>query len=143
MTTQNYLNHSRFPQNRNRFFPIFLLSLFLGAVINILDPLALDGKLWSLLMSALCLGLIMMWYSIRYMVLNVQDRAIRAEENFRHFILVGKPLPVELSRGQIVALRFASDSEMPELAKRAVNEKLTRKSIKKAIQQWRPDLNRA
>jgi len=85
----------------------------------------------------------MMWYSLRYMVIKVQDRAIRAEENLRHFILTGKALPPELTVGQIVALRFASDAELPELAKRALAEKLSRKAIKKSIQQWRPDLYRA
>jgi hypothetical protein len=74
--------------------------------------------------------------------LKVQDRVIRTEENFRHFVLTGKPLDPQLRIGQIVALRFASDAEFPELAKRASAEKLRSSEIKKAIQQWRPDTYR-
>jgi hypothetical protein len=81
------------------------------------------------------------WYT-RWFALRAQDRAIRAEENFRHFILTGKPLDSRLRMGQIIALRFASDEEMPALAKRAVEEKLSQKEIKKAIKTWKPDYNR-
>lgn len=143
MATQNYSNHSHFPVNSNRYFPILLAIIFLGSVINIFEPLLLAGKLWALVLMALCLAIISMWYAIRIMVLRVQDRAIRAEENFRHFILTGKPLPMELKVGQIVALRFASDAEFPNLVNRALTEKLSRKAVKKAIKEWRPDLNRA
>jgi Family of unknown function (DUF6526) len=143
MGTQNYANHSRFPYNRNRTFPLFLLVIFVGSVVNVLDPLLLAGKLWSLVLVTVCMALILMWYSLRFMVIKVQDRAIRAEEALRHFILTGKPLPTELTSGQVVALRFASDVEFPDLVKRALSEKLSRKAIKKAVQQWRADLSRA
>ncbi len=143
MTTQNFANHSRFPRNRNRTFPLFLVLVFVGSIVNVFQPLLLTGNFWALILVVVCMALIMMWYSLRYMVIKVQDRAIRAEENLRHFILTGKALPPELTVGQIVALRFASDAELPELAKRALAEKLSRKAIKKSIQQWRPDLYRA
>ena len=75
--------------------------------------------------------------------LRAQDRAIRAEENFRHFILTGKPLPAELKLGQIIALRFAADEEFVGLVGKAIAEKLSVNDIKKAIQQWRADHHRA
>ena len=143
MTTQNYANHSRFPRNRNRYFPIFLLVLFLASIVNVYAPLLLAGKFWALVMVSFSMALIMMWYSLGYMAIKVQDRAIRAEETLRHFILTGKALPLELTVGQIVALRFAADEEFPALAKRAVAEKLSRKQIKQAILNWRPDHYRA
>lgn len=143
MATQNFANHSRFPSNANRYFPLFLLMIFVGSVINIYEPLLLAGKLWALVLTTLCLAVISLWYSVRVMVIRVQDRAIRAEENLRHYVLTGKLLPAALNLAQIVALRFASDAEMPELAQRAVVEKLSRKAVKQAIKAWRPDLNRA
>jgi hypothetical protein len=82
------------------------------------------------------------WYA-RAFALRAQDRAIRAEENFRHFILTGKPLNKQLRMGQIIALRFASDEEFPALAAKAIVEKLSNKKIKQAIQNWKPDYNRA
>jgi hypothetical protein len=73
----------------------------------------------------------------------VQDRAIRAEENMRHYIMTGKLLDRQLTMPQIIALRFASDAEFLELAKRAIDEKLTNKQIKEAIKDWRADHHRA
>lgn len=143
MATQNYANHYRFPRSRNRGFPLFLTVIFVASIVNVFQPLLLGGNYWALVLVAVTLSLIMMWYSLRYMVVKVQDRAIRAEENLRHFVLTGKLLPTGLTLKQIVGLRFASDAEFPELAKRALVEKLSRKDIKKSIQEWRPDLNRA
>jgi hypothetical protein len=73
---------------------------------------------------------------------EAQDRAIRAEENLRHYVLTGKLFDTALETRQIIALRFASDLELPALARRAIAERLTPDAIKKAIQVWRPDLYR-
>ena len=90
------------------------------------------------LVAAVILGL---WYS-RVFALKAQDRAIRAEENFRHFILTGKPLDKQLHISQVIALRFASDEEFPALAKKAAAEKLSQKQIKQAVQNWKADYYR-
>jgi hypothetical protein len=87
------------------------------------------------------LFIIIFWYA-RVFALKAQDRAIRAEENFRHYLLTGKPFDKELRLSQIIALRFASDAEMPGLAKKAVAEKLSQKEIKQAITNWRADHHR-
>jgi hypothetical protein len=79
---------------------------------------------------------------VRTYALKVQDRAIRAEESLRHFILTGKPLDSRLRLGQIIALRFASDEEFPELARQAVDQSMTGKQIKESIRQWRADHHR-
>jgi hypothetical protein len=50
-----------------------------------------------------------------------------------------RPRIPELTEGQLCGLRFASDAELPKLVERALNEKLSRRDIKKSIQNWRPD----
>jgi hypothetical protein len=86
--------------------------------------------------------LLVMLFKSRSFALTAQDRAIRAEENLRHFVLTGKRLDSRLTIRQIVALRFASDEELPSLAQRAVGENLTNGAIKKAIKNWRADTYR-
>jgi len=76
---------------------------------------------------------------VRTYALKAQDRAIRAEENLRHFILTGKPFDSRLNIRQIIALRFASDEELPTLAKKAAEENLRSKEIKQQIKDWRAD----
>ena len=80
-----------------------------------------------------------MYVYVRLFPLKAQDRAIRAEENFRYYLLTGKPLPDGLRMGQIIALRFASDEEFPALVTRALKENLRSKEIKQAIQKWKAD----
>ena len=75
--------------------------------------------------------------------MKVQDRAIRAEESLRYFILTGKPFDKKLQMNQIIALRFASDEEFELLVQKAVTENLSSIQIKQLIQNWRPDLDRA
>jgi hypothetical protein len=79
---------------------------------------------------------------LRTFPLMAQDRAIKAEENLRHFALTGKLLDGRLTLSQIIALRFASDNEFVILADRAIIENLSNKDIKKAIQYWRADHHR-
>ena len=97
------------------------------------------GMMFSLLTVAVTL----VHFSARIMVLRAQDRAIRAEENLRHFVLTGKLHSPGLRLGQIIALRFAPDEEMPELARRAEAENLKPDDIKKAIKNWKGDYHRA
>ena len=72
------------------------------------------------------------WY-VRGFALKAQDRAIRAEENFRYYLATGKVFPKELTMGQIIALRFAADDEFIALVTKAVAEKLSNKEIKSQI----------
>jgi hypothetical protein len=72
----------------------------------------------------------------------VQDRIIRLEERLRLASLLDAPMGArigELTVSQLVALRFASDAEVPALVARALNDKLDRKTIKASIQNWRGD----
>jgi hypothetical protein len=83
-----------------------------------------------------------LWIYIRTFPLKAQDRAIRAEENLRHYVLTGKLFPAELKLPQIIALRFAPDSEYLALLDRAIKENLSNKEIKAAIQNWKADHHR-
>jgi hypothetical protein len=82
------------------------------------------------------------FFHARIFGLKAQDRAIRAEENFRHFILTNRMLDSRLTMSQMVALRFASDEEFPALAQKAADQKMSSKDIKKAIKNWRGDYYR-
>ncbi|MBH9967333.1 DUF6526 family protein [[Bacillus] enclensis] len=74
--------------------------------------------------------------------MQLQDRIIRNEENFRHYRLTGRDLDRRLSVKQVIALRFAPDEEFPGLAARTLDEDLSSKDIKKAVQNWRADHHR-
>lgn len=75
----------------------------------------------------------------RTFALKVQDRAIRAEENFRYYVLTGKRLDPNITLRQVIALRFASDEEFVDLVEKAATQNLKPNEIKKLIRNWRGD----
>jgi hypothetical protein len=114
---------------------------FIGSAINLFK--ANSENLYDASLMALAFFLLFNITGMaRMYALKAQDRAIRAEENFRHFILTGKPLDNRLRMAQIIALRFAADQEFPTLAQRAITENLNPAQIKKEISVWKPDYNR-
>jgi Family of unknown function (DUF6526) len=142
MAEQNYKNHTRLVAGFHGVTFLLIIGFIAGSIITYVH--AHDGvvKHAAMIMIVGAVALLgVAWYT-RVFSLKAQDRAIRAEENFRHYILTGKPFDKEVRLGQIIALRFASDEEMPALAKRAVAEKLSPKQIKEAIQNWRADYHR-
>lgn len=142
MKEQNFKNHAKLvPGFHYTALPI-LLGLFIGSIVNLVH--AEEGHFLSAsLIFGMCIVLILVSYYARSFALRAQDRAIRAEENFRHFILTGNQLPSGLGVSQIIALRFASDEEFPALTAKAISENLSNKQIKESIQQWRADNYRA
>jgi uncharacterized protein YqhQ len=143
MSEQNYQNHRRMVPGFHYLSSFLILILLIGAVVNLYRSVDDHGNLYSASLIALIpiiLGL-MFWY-LRAFALRAQDRAIRAEENFRHFILTGKPLDKRLRMGQIIALRFASDEELNALAQKAISDNMKAEDIKKAIQHWKGDYHR-
>lgn len=143
MQEQSYSNHSRLVKGFHGLTAVAITALITGSFVNLYHSFQQKDNLYSA--SLICLaGLIMVllfWY-IRSFPLKAQDRAIRAEEGLRYFILTGKRLDNRLRLSQIIALRFASDKEFPALAEQAVSENLSSADIKKAIQHWRADHHR-
>lgn len=144
METQNYANHRRYVPMYHGVLAFLLIVTFVGSLVNLYLSFGDHQRVYSaslITVLTLC-GLIQFWYS-RAFATAVQDRAIRAEENLRHFTMTGKLFDPKLRMGQIIALRFASDEEFLVLAKRAIDEQLSREDIKKAIKTWRADHHRA
>lgn len=135
---QNYSNHTRFDPPFHFFvLPVFAISLILTIVHLVRRP-----GLHSAWVVVFMLAALVAIFKIRLNALKVQDRIIRLEERMRLERLLDaslRPRIGELTEGQLVALRFASDSELPALAAKALAEKLSKADIKKAIQKWRPD----
>ena len=122
----------------------FLLVLTLiGSCVNLYMSMGDHQRLYSaslIVVLSVC-GLLLFWFT-RTFACKVQDRAIRAEENLRHFALTGKLLDPRITIRQVVALRFAPDAEFVPLARRAGEESLAPDAIKRAIKIWRVDNDR-
>ena len=143
MKEQNYKNHARFdPAYHAVLFGIVVLTL-IGSGVNLWKSLGDHQRLYSAaLLVALTAATLLLMFICRIYALKAQDRAIRAEENLRHFVLTGKLLDARLSVKQIVALRFAPDDEFPALAAKAAAENMEPDAIKQAVQDWRADYYR-
>jgi len=135
---QSYANHARLdPGFHFVLLPLVLVALILSIISLVRHP-GLHSTLWLLLTIALFLTA----EKARSYALKAQDRVIRLEERLRLSMLLPeatRPRIVELTEPQLIALRFASDAEVPALAMRALNEGLTKKQIKTAVQSWRAD----
>jgi hypothetical protein len=135
---QTFANHSRFDPPFHAFVaPVFLVLAIAGMVHFLWHPGVHSG-----LMFVVAMALLTAVFRMRIYALRVQDRVIRLEERLRLSALLPEPLRSripELTEGQLIALRFASDAEVFALTERALSENLSRADIKKAIQNWRPD----
>jgi hypothetical protein len=141
--TQNFKNHTKFvPPFHFVVLPILLVNL--GWQIDRLVYSFSKGAVLSLLVAV---ALLLLALSARMMTVTVQDRVIRLEMLLR----MQQMLPVDLrprigefTVGQLVALRFASDAELPDLARKVLQDKVTdRKAIKQLVRDWQPDHLRA
>ncbi len=114
----------------------------LGGSINYFIKSSVENTYLASLFVLTSIVLVLIAWFTRTFALKAQDRAIRAEENLRHFVLTGKLLPSSLTVGQVVALRFASDAEFVALAEKAAANNLSGKEIKQSIQNWKADFYR-
>jgi hypothetical protein len=140
MQEQNYQHHAKFvPMFHAVVFPILVLTL-IGACVNVYKSAGDHQRIYSAaLILVLTFCLIMTMFFARIFALKAQDRAIRAEENLRHFVLAGKLLDQRLTVRQVIGLRFASDAEFVELARKAAENAMSEDDIKKAVTNWRAD----
>ncbi len=136
--------------NHTRIIPMYHGVAFILVAINVLWALyqAVMHFSWGALVAfGAAVGLIVVYFYARMMTITVQDRLIRLEERLRLERLLPPDLKAripEFDIDQLVSLRFASDAELPDLARAVLEGKLTdRKVIKKMIKAWRPDFLRA
>jgi len=138
---QNAANHTRLIPLWHYIVPLVIGGILGWGVVEFADHHMLNHFMGAFMIMT-SFVLLMVWWYARWFALRAQDRAIRAEENFRHYVLTGKPLPSNLRMSQIVALRFAGDDEFPSLVQRTISENLSSKDIKASIKNWKADLNR-
>ncbi|HXZ20755.1 MAG TPA: DUF6526 family protein [Candidatus Acidoferrales bacterium] len=143
MATQNFENHAKFVPG----FHIGVLGVFGANLVYRAARLVQDFREEQVFGLLVAIGLILCAYYSRIFALTVQDRVIRLEMRLR----MERVLPMDLrermgefSVGQLVALRFASDAELPELARKVLEGKIEdRKAIKQMVRDWQADWLRA
>ncbi len=144
MSEQNFANHTRWMPALHFFvLPVCTLNFAWAIYRWKTAGLSIDGAVWVLTSAAFIVGFL----AARVSTLQVQDRVIRLEERLRYERLLPQDLQArigEFTVRQLVSLRFASDAELPGLARKVLEEKLTEgKAIKQLIKSWRPDYLRA
>jgi hypothetical protein len=135
---QDFAHHTRW----DPLFHFFVIPVFAISVLMTIVHLVRSPGWHSAWVVIAMIALLLAIFKIRLYSLKVQDRVIRLEERVRLATLIDPTLRSrigEITESQLVALRFASDAELPGLAARALNEKLRNADIKKAIVLWRPD----
>lgn len=144
MAEQNFANHGRFfPPFHFFVVPVMMINLLWSIYRWYVAGFSWEGAERVLLAAGLALGFL----SARIMALKVQDRVIRLEERLRYERILPsdlRPRIGEFTVSQLIALRFASDTELPGLARKVLDEKIgERKAIKQMVKTWRPDYLRA
>lgn len=137
---QSYHNHTRHDAG---FYLLMLFCIAIGMTMRYVGhQISTTISLWGLEniipFVAPVFFMIIIFQGRRYST-KLQDRIIRQEENFRHYLITWKPLDPKLTTEQIVALRFASDEEFVALTQKAINESLTNKQIKQLIKNRKGD----
>lgn len=140
-TPQTFQNHTRFDIP----YMIAIIVLAINAVSAIRTAMQPDHAQAippNILHVLVAFALVVIAFRARTNALKAQDRTIRLEERLRYPALLPAPLLARaesLTVPQIVALRFASDTELPGLVERTLTEQLVPKQIKQSITAWRPD----
>jgi len=141
--TQNFENHAKFvPAFHFVAAPILLINL-IWSIYHAVRAFSVA----SVISALVALALVLLAFLARLFALTVQDRVIRLEMRLRMQQVLPADLKariLEFEPGQLISLRFASDAELPELARKVLQDKLAdRKVIKKMIRDWQADYLRA
>jgi hypothetical protein len=144
MAEQTFANHTKWVPTYHFFVVPVMIFNFISAIVRLVRV----GVTWDTVVYLLtATALLIFVFNARVFALKVQDRVIRLEEQLRMARLLPQDLQGrigEFTPGQLVALRYAGDDELPGLARKVLNEKLTDvKAIKQMVQHWRPDNLRA
>jgi len=144
MAEQNFATHGKFfPPFHFFVIPVMAINFIWSTYRWTVAGFSLDGFERVLLAAALLVG----FGTVRRMALTVQDRVIRLEERLRYERVLPADLKVrigEFTVTQLIALRFASDLELPVLARKVLDDKINeRKAIKQMVKTWKPDYLRA
>lgn len=141
-STQNYQNHAKLVPLYHYVLTAILLINFLAMAYHAVREPDMY-HLWAVVMAA---ALIMIALFARVFALKAQDRVIRLEERLRMRELLPADLKSRIqdfTADQLVALRFASDAELPELAATVLRDNIQKRdAIKKMVKTWRADEHR-
>lgn len=135
---QNLKNHAKLDPA----FHFFLAPVALGFLIATIYEAVKHPDTTAYVHILVAIWAIVAVFKIRLYSLKVQDRVIRLEERLRleKLVAAGEKARIpELSEGQLIALRFACDAELPGLVEKTLAGNLPQKAIKEAVQNWRPD----
>jgi hypothetical protein len=141
---QSYSNHAKwFPAFHFFAVPILLANL----ILSFFRLKQMGYSAYSIFYVLVAAAMLVTIFVARIMALRVQDRVIRLEERLRYQRLLPADLQAradDFTINQIVSMRFASDAELPALARKVLDDKINdRKTIKQLIQVWKPDYLRA
>jgi hypothetical protein len=141
---QNYSNHAKFVPAFHFFVGPILIANVIGTAVWLYQSIRQGSHIVHAVFALLvAIALLVLAFLARLFALGVQDRVIRLEERLRYQQLLPddlKPRIGEFTINQLVSLRFASDAELPTLARKVLDGKMNdRKAIKLMIQSWRAD----
>jgi hypothetical protein len=144
MAEQSFANHTKLVPT----FHLFVLPVLVLNVVQSIYRFVQLGIKWDGFVGMLtAVALLLLAFHARLFALRVQDRVIRLEERQRLGLLLPEDLRArvaEFTLSQLIALRFASDKELPTLAREVLNDKVTdSKTIKQSVKHWRADYLRA
>lgn len=141
-TTQNYKNHPRFVPMYHFVAGLLVIVNLVWAIYKVIADFSWDRMIYALL----AVTIFILGFYMRTFALAVQDRVIRLEERLRFARLFPDDLQSSVNDftiDQYIGLRFASDEELPDLARKVKEENIiNREDIKKLVKNWRADYQR-